>query len=84
MDSKEVTAILVRVLSPYIGNMARYTVDTHAGKLGLGSGSLADKDLEALVARLGAGLRIFVGREKSARLIVEMRQALAAANGVRG
>jgi hypothetical protein len=83
LNSSEVTSVLVGVLSPYIGNMARYTVETHAAKLGVAGDTLAEKDLEALVARLGAGLSIFVGREKSSRLAVEMRQALAAAKGVR-
>lgn len=83
MNNSEATAVLVRVLVPYIGNMARYTVETHAAKLGVASGSLADKDLEALVTRLGVGLSIFVGREKSTRAAAEMRQALAAAKGVR-
>ena len=83
MNISEATAVLVRVLAPHIGTMARYTVETHAAKLGVADGPLADKDLDAIVARLGAGLRIFVGREKSAGLIVEMRRALGEAMGVR-
>jgi hypothetical protein len=83
MDSSEATTVLVRAITPYVGNLARYTVDTHAAKLALGNGPLTDEQLEALIARLGSGLRIFVGRDKSMRAIDEMREALAAAKGAR-
>jgi hypothetical protein len=36
------------------------------------------EQLEALVARLGSGLNIFLGRDKSARVVAELRQALQA------
>jgi hypothetical protein len=84
MNSSQVTAVLVGVIAPYIGqNMARSAVEAHAASLGFATGPLADEQAEALVTKLGVGLNIFVGREKSARVVDEMRQALAEAKGGR-
>ena len=33
--------------------------------------------LEALLSRLGCGLNIFLGREKSSRVVNELRQAMS-------
>jgi hypothetical protein len=80
MTTEQALLLIVRVVSPYVGEtMARSSAAAHCQKLGIGKDIGADQ-LEALVGRLGSGLNIFLGREKSSRVVEEMRQALRAAN----
>jgi hypothetical protein len=78
MTTEEALRTIVRVVSPYVGEtMARSSAAAHCQKLGIGPTIAADQ-LEALLSRLGSGLNIFLGREKSSRVVEEMRQALRA------
>ena len=85
MKTTEATSAVVKVLAPYIGDtMARSATQAHCQKLGIAvSSPLRPDQLESLLGRLGAGLNIFLGREKSASVIGEVRQALAALEGAR-
>lgn len=75
---QDAETMLIRVIAPFVGqHMAGASVRSHVQKFGL-SGELTAAQLDTLVANLGAGLNIFVGREKSARLVAEMREALGA------
>jgi hypothetical protein len=79
MLTKEAVPIMARVLAPYVGDtMARSATEAHCQKLGVAGGSLDPEQLELLLARLGAGLNIFLGNDKSAAVIAEVRVALAA------
>ena len=44
---------------------------------------MSPEQLEALLGKLGGGLNIFLGRDKSASVVAEARRALAAAEGSR-
>ena len=67
-------------IAPYLGQgMARSAVMAHVQKLGFDGTHLAPDQVETLMAKIGAGLNIFVGREKSAAILAEVRQVLAGA-----
>ncbi len=75
---------IARVLAPYLGeNMARAAVRGHAERLGLRGSHPAGADLERLLDALGPGLGVFVGRDKTQRILDEVRSALDANGGRR-
>jgi hypothetical protein len=85
MTTTETVDAVVKVLAPYIGDtMARSATEAHCQKLGIAAASPVRPDqLEALLGKLGGGLNIFLGREKSASVIGEVRLALTALEGTR-
>jgi hypothetical protein len=79
MHTNEAVPIMVRIMAPYVGDtMARSATETHCQKLGITGGSINPEQIDMLLARLGAGLNIFLGKDKSATVIAEVRTALAA------
>ena len=77
MLTDEAVPIMVEVIAPYIGDtMARSAAQAQCQKLGVEGGSLSPEQLEALLAKLGSGLNIFLGRDKSAQVMTEVRRAL--------
>jgi hypothetical protein len=73
----EVLDALTAVLSPYLGaTMARASAQTHCQKLGITGDGLTPAQIEALVGKLASGLNVFVGREKAAGVLDEMRKAV--------
>jgi len=73
----EVIDTLVGVLSPYVGeNMARAAVRSQADKLGLAKGRLSVADVDGLLAAIAPGLGVFVGRDKTERILAEARTAV--------
>jgi hypothetical protein len=85
MTTSEAVDAVVRVLAPHIGStMARSAIEAHCQKLGIETASgLRSDQLDSLLGKLGGGLNIFLGREKSAAVIGEVRQALAAHGAAR-
>ncbi len=78
MALEEAVKILVEAMTPYIGgHMAHAAVQSHCEKLKL-SGTPSAAQLDDLVTRLGVGLNIFVGKEKSSKVVAEMKSALGA------
>jgi len=78
MLTSEAVAIMVRGLAPYIGEtMARSAAQAQCQKLGVEGGSLNPEQLETLLGKLGSGLNIFLGRDKSALVMNDVRRALA-------
>jgi hypothetical protein len=79
MTTSDAVEAMVKVMGPYIGDtMARSATEAHCQKLGIVAGPLGTDQLDALLAKLGSGLNIFVGREKSTLVMAEVRRALAA------
>ena len=71
--------VVVRGLAPWIGeNMARAAVEGQAEKLGLRGKPIDAKEVESLLAVLSPGLNVFIGREKTAQIVAEIRESLAA------
>jgi hypothetical protein len=75
MTTEDAVHTIVRVVSPYVGEtMARSATTAHCQKLGIGA-EMGKEQLEALLSRLGSGLNIFLGREKSSQVVDELRKA---------
>ncbi len=84
MTTTEAVDAMVRVMAPYIGDtMARSATEAHCQKLGIAGTTVSHEQVETLLAKLGGGLNIFLGRDKSASVITEARGALAALEGRR-
>ena len=84
MNTTDAVDTMVKVMSPYIGDtMARSATEAHCHKLGIAGGTVSPEQVEALLAKLGGGLNIFLGRDKAASVITEARSALAALEGRR-
>jgi hypothetical protein len=82
MTTTEAVEAVVKVMTPHIGGtMARSATEAHCQKLGIAGATVSHDQLEALLGKLGGGLNIFLGREKSASVVAEARGALAALGG---
>jgi len=84
MTTSEAVEVVVKVMAPYVGNtMARSATEAHCQKLGITGGAVSPEQLDALLGKLGGGLNIFLGRDKSASVVAQARLALAALEGSR-
>ena len=84
MTRSEAVEAVVKVMSPYIGStMARSATEAHCQKLGIAGSAVTSEQVDALLGKLGSGLNIFLGRDKSASVVAEARQALAAREAAR-
>jgi hypothetical protein len=84
MEMSETVQVVARVLGPYIGEtMARSATEAHCGKLGIADGSIGPEQTEALLGKLAGGLNIFLGRDKAAAAIAEVRDALRSREAIR-
>ena len=78
MQTEAVLETAARVMAPYLGeNMARASARAHCQKLGIEGGQVTREKAEALLTKLATGLSVFVGREKAAAIVEEIRQSLA-------
>ena len=78
---EDVLVTLTRVMGPLIGEaMVRASVSGHWEKLKLGP-HVDDQGLDRLLAAIGPGLNVFVGRRKGEALVVEVTAALRASAG---
>ena len=81
MATSEAVEVIVKALAPYIGGtMARSATEAHCQKIGI-SGAMTPDQQEVLLGKLGGGLNIFLGRDKAASVIAEVRHALSALGG---
>jgi hypothetical protein len=77
-DRATVVNVLVHVLGSSIGDaMVRASANGHWDKLGLGQHATVE-ECERLVAALGPGLNVFVGRRKGEALMTEVLRELGA------
>ncbi|MGD8894810.1 MAG: hypothetical protein PVJ73_02140 [Acidobacteriota bacterium] len=85
METSEALQVIVDVMAPYIGDtMARSATEAHCQKLGIPTDSpLSSEHLESLLGKLSGGLNIFLGREKAAAVIADVRSALVGREGGR-
>jgi hypothetical protein len=74
-----VVEALTRTLTPYIGpNMARSAVQSQRDRLGLAAADITSEQIEGLISKVGHGLNVFLGRERAAGVVDEMRRSLGA------
>jgi hypothetical protein len=65
------------VLSPYVGKlMARTAASAHCRDLGIHGTAMGREQVEALLAKLGLGLIVFVGKDKATGVVEAMRRAI--------
>ncbi len=75
---------IVEGVAPYLGQtMARASVSTQRDKLGIDGRHITIDQIEALVNKIGTGLIIFVGRDKSAQIVHELQSKVRAMGGAR-
>ena len=77
LKTAEVLDSIAGVLSPYLGKlMARASAGAHFKDLAI-DGELVDRQkVEALVEKVGKGLNLFLGRDRSKGVVEEIRRAL--------
>jgi len=82
LKTAEVLDSIAGVLAPYLGKfMARASASAHCRDLQI-DGDLIDRQkLDALVDRLGKGLNLFLGRDRSKQVVEEMLRALDRLDG---
>jgi hypothetical protein len=69
--------VIARVLVPYLGDaMARAALQVNRQKLGLRGPTLSAVELERLLDALTPGLHVFIGHERTQRMLDEIRGAL--------
>ena len=84
MTASETVEVVVKVMAPHVGEtMARSATEAHCQKLGIAGSAVTSEQVDALLGKLGSGLNIFLGRDKSASVVAEARQALAAREAAR-
>jgi hypothetical protein len=77
LTKAEVLDALATVLSPYLGEtMARASAQAHYERLGVRGDAISTAEIDAVVAKLASGLNVFVGRERAAGVLDEMRKAV--------
>jgi len=56
--------------------MARSATEVNCKNLGLVGANVSREQIEALLLKLGSALNVFLGREKSAVVLVDLHRAL--------
>jgi hypothetical protein len=75
--TSEVQASINGILAPLVGGlMARTAASAHCRELGIQGIVMSEEQVEALLAKLGLGLIIFLGKDKTTGVIAAMRQAI--------
>lgn len=76
-DTKTVLGVIEEQITPLIGkNMARSSTDLHCRKLGIGEWKMTHEEAEALLDQLAKAMVVFVGREKTDQLVVDIKQSI--------
>ena len=76
MLRSEVQPLIEEGLAPILGpTMAKAAVEAHSSRLSI-AGEIDEGSLGDLLARLELGLKVFVGADKSAAVIQEIRQRI--------
>lgn len=65
------------ILAPYVGKlMARTAAGAHCRDLGIDGGMMSRQQVDALLGKLGLGLVIFLGKDKTALVMDTLRSAI--------
>jgi hypothetical protein len=68
---------IIETLSPYLGaHMSRMVVTGSLEKMGKPRNQVTQEELAKLVQQLGLGLNVFVGRDVSAKIVLELKSKL--------
>jgi hypothetical protein len=78
-NTGEVLEVIHASLSPYVGRlMASTAAGAHCRTLGIDGNRIDGGQLDQLLEKLGLGLVIFVGKEKTEAVIASIRRAVDA------
>jgi len=78
----EVLSAIAGILSPYLGKfMAQASAKAHCQDLQIDGDTVDREKVDALIERLGKGLNLFLGRDKSKLVVAEMQRALDGLGG---
>lgn len=78
MFDSGVLATVQEGLAPYLGpNFARTSVTAMCEKLGIDAPDLTPEQLEALLNKLAAAMKVFVGNEKTAQIFEDIRRRVS-------
>lgn len=76
-NTGEVLGAIDEILTPYVGKLIASTAGAaHCEKLGLAGSILDESQIEVLLEKLGLGLVIFLGQEKTDAVVGSMRSAI--------
>jgi hypothetical protein len=76
-STKEVLDAINGILAPYVGGlMARTAASAHCRDLGIVGDAMGRTQIDALLSKLGLGLIIFLGKDKTAAVVETLRRAI--------
>jgi len=82
MAHEDLVETIVNALAPFLGeNMARSATRDQCRKQGIEGDGFDWQQVDGLLAQIGKGLILFVGRDQAARLIEQLRRDLIAQRG---
>jgi len=68
---------VAEAITPYIGQMmARSSIEMHCKRIGITGRTIDRLQLDELLRRLALGLNIFIGRDKTASVIDQIRSGV--------
>jgi len=77
MAHEDLIETIVTAVAPFLGeNMARAATRDQCRKLGIEGDRFEWQQVDGLLAQIGKGLNLFVGRDQAARLIEQLRRDL--------
>lgn len=77
MQANSILTKISDVISPYIGRlMARSSIDMHCKRLGIAGDVIDRPQVDQLLRQLSLGLVIFIGRDKTERVMQEIRTGM--------
>jgi hypothetical protein len=77
LSTSDVVLTIVRVVAPFVGEtMARSAAQAHCQKLGISGDRILPAQAEALIGKVGAGLNVFMGRERASAVVAYLRRAI--------
>src|ERR1044072_6031115 len=76
VESGRIIGAIAKAIIPYIGEMmANSSIEAHCRNIGI-PGPIAPRQLDDLLRRLGLGLNIFIGRDKTATVMAQIRSGV--------
>ena len=76
VQSNRIVGAIAKAIAPYIGEMmANSSIEMHCRKIGI-DGTIDHRQFDELLRRLGLGLNIFIGRDKTATVMQQIRSGV--------
>lgn len=80
MNANGYAHAIAEAISPYVGRiMAQTSINAHCKRLGFDAQRLERAQIDPLLTEISLGLNVFIGHEKTERVMREIRTSLAGA-----